>query len=258
MSQIDKKIRAVLVDDEKPVRDLLRQMLSSFSYVEVVGEAANIPEAVREIHKSKPDLVFLDIEMPGYSGIQLLEFFNPQEVDFDIVFVTAYNEYAIQAFKISAFDYLLKPVDSNELENCLKRFLEVLNKEYLLERAILLKGAYFNEELPLKIAVTSLQGIDFIDLSNLVNLEASGTYTNLYLQNGDKVVSSKPLGEFEQLLSKHHQFFRTHRSHMINLNHIRKLSSKEGDVITMDNGQDIPISRYRKRDFDQAISGYKI
>lgn len=252
------KITAIIVDDESAARVLLKQMLSSFDFVEVLGEASNIPEAVRIIHQTKPDIVFLDIEMPGYTGIQLLEFFNPQDVKFDIIFVTAYNEYAIQAFKISAFDYLLKPVNPADLKDCLNRFVDSRTTHQLIERATLLKGVYLNEDLPKKIAVTSLQGIDFIDLQNLVNLEAAGTYTNLFLCNGGKIVSSKPLGDFEELLGKHSNFFRSHRSHIINLNHVRKLSSKEGDVIIMDTDQEVPISRYRKRDFDRAISDFRI
>src|SRR6188472_2098647 len=111
METPNRQIHVLLVDDEKVVRSALREILDkNFPFVTVVGEAASVPEAVREIQKHTPDLIFLDIEMPGYSGLQLLEFFNPQQITFDIVFVTAFNEYAIRAFKIAAFDYLLKPV----------------------------------------------------------------------------------------------------------------------------------------------------
>lgn len=261
MNQEDelKPITALIVDDEKAVRSALQEILKlHFPFVTIVGEAASIPEAVREIHKAHPKLVFLDIEMPGYSGLQLLDFFNPVEIDFDIVFVTAFNEYAIQAFKISAFDYLLKPVNTEDLKKTLERYVGKQHKKQLMERVKLLKDSLTTEKAPTQIAITSLQGIDFIQLQNIVALEASGTYTTLILAEGDTIVSSKPLGEFEELLKRNTNFFRAHRSHLINLIHVRKLSSKEGDMILLSNGIEVPLSRYRKKDFESAIAEFKI
>jgi two-component system, LytTR family, response regulator len=253
------RIKTLLVDDESPVRAALRELLlRHFPFVEVVGEASNIPEAVKQIHKLNPDLVFLDIEMPGYSGLQLLEFFNPQEVNFDIVFVTAFNEYAIQAFKISAFDYLLKPVDIQELSETLKRFSERKSKQKIFERVNLLKETFASPKVPTQIAIASLQGIDFVELDQVMLLEADGTYTKIIRTEGEPVLSSKPLGEFENLLQSNASFFRVHRSYLINLHYVRKLSSKEGDIIILKNEMEVPLSRYRKKEFDAAISGFKI
>ncbi len=252
-------ITVLIVDDEKAVRSALQEILKlNFPFVTIVGEAASIPEAVREIHALHPQLVFLDIEMPGYSGLQLLDFFNPAEIDFDIVFVTAFNEYAIQAFKISAFDYLLKPVNTEDLKKTLERYLGKQHRQQLIERIKLLKDSLTNEKFPTQIAVSSLQGIDFIHLQNIIALEASGTYTTLILAEGDAIVSSKPLGEFEELLKRNTNFFRVHRSHLINLHHVKKLSSKEGDNILLSKGIEVPLSRYRKKEFDQAIASFKI
>jgi two-component system, LytTR family, response regulator len=258
LEQTIKPITALLVDDEKAVRTALHEILKhSFPFISVVGEAASIPEAVREIHRAHPTLVFLDIEMPGYSGLQLLDFFNPLEIDFDIVFVTAYNEYAIQAFKISAFDYLLKPVNTDDLKKTLERYLGK-QQQQLAQRAKLLKDSLTPEKQLDQIAIRSLHGIDFVQLHNLVALEASGTYTTLILAQGEALVSSKPLGEFEELLQRSKNFFRAHRSYLINLEHVSKFSSKEGDVIIMSNKRDVPLSRYRKKDFEQAIAQFKI
>lgn len=252
-------IKVLLVDDEKAVRSALRELLQrNFPSITIVGEAGSIPEAVREIHASHPDLIFLDIEMPGYSGLQLLEFFNPKEVNFDIVFVTAFNEYAIQAFKIAAFDYLLKPVDTEDLKQTLERYTGKHTQQHLQERINLLKESYTDAKLPTQIAVSSLQGIDFIQLENIIVLEASGAYTTLVLSEGDNIVSSKPLGEFEALLKNNLNFFRAHRSFLINLNKVRKLSSKEGDVILLSKEIEVPLSRYRKKDFETAIADFKI
>jgi two-component system, LytTR family, response regulator len=257
MSQPE-KIRVLLVDDEKPVRMALREIIQrNFDFVEIVGEAANIPEAVREVHTHKPDLLFLDIDMPGYTGLQILDFFNPQEVTFDIIFVTAYNEYALQAFKTSAFDYLLKPVNPEELKQTLQRYQSRQTNHKLAERVHLLKKSYDGEELT-QLAISSVQGIEFIAMDTIVYLEASGTYTTIVMDDKSQVVSSKPIGEFEELLSKKSNFFRAHRSFIVNLNFVRKLSSKEGDIIIMSSGAEIPLSRYRKKDFDACIQGYRI
>lgn len=252
-------ITALIVDDEKAVRSALQEILKlNFPFVTIVGEAASIPEAVREIHTLHPQLVFLDIEMPGYSGLQLLDFFNPTEINFDIIFVTAFNEYAIHAFKISAFDYLLKPVNTEELKQTLERYSGKQLKQKLAERVNLLKKSYAAEKPPEQMAVSSLQGIDFIQLENIILLEAAGAYTTLVLFTGDSIVSSKPLGEFEELLQRNPNFFRAHRSFLINLKHVRKLSSKEGDVIVLAKEIEVPLSRYRKKEFEAAIAGFKI
>lgn len=250
--------KAIIVDDEKYVRSALREILMRQStLVEVVAEAANIPEAVREIHKHQPDLIFLDIDMPGYTGLQILEFFNPQEVTFDIIFVTAYNEYALQAFKMSAFDYLLKPVNEPELQHTLERYLR-RGQQAVARQVAMLREAYTQGELPRQLAVISLHGTEFIELTQLEVLEASGTYTTLVLDSGEKIVSSKPLGEFEELLRAHPQFFRTHRSFMVNLRQVKKLLTREGDIIHMKGGMEVPLSRYRKKEFDASLPAYRI
>lgn len=254
---MDSKIRVLLVDDEAPVRHALRQIISNnFSFVDIVGEAGAIPEAVRLVHQHSPDLIFLDIEMPGYSGLQFLEFFNPKEINFDIIFVTAYNEYAIRAFKISAFDYLLKPVDKVELDRSLTRYKEKQHRK-MSERMTLLQSTYAVREPVRQIAVTSLQGIDFIKLVDLIVCEADGIYTKLFMRGDQSLISSKPLGEFEEVLPAN-TFFRPHRSFLINLSHVSKFSSKEGDIIMMNNGLEVPLSRYKKKEFDAAISAMKV
>ena len=246
LQEKNESISVLLVDDEKSVRAALKELLHPFSSITIVGEAANIPEAVKEIHLHKPNLIFLDIEMPGYTGLQLLEFFNPAEVNFDIIFVTAFNEYAIQAFKVSAFDYLLKPVNQQELEQTLQRYMDSVRNVKLPERVNLLKEVYAKDEMPSQIAVSSLQGIDFVQLDNII------------LKAGEPLLASKPLGEFELVLQENPRFFRAHRSYLINLKQVRKLSSKEGDVIIMEKEIEVPLSRYRKKEFEQAIAGFKI
>ncbi|MDW7695122.1 LytTR family DNA-binding domain-containing protein [Flammeovirgaceae bacterium SG7u.111] len=261
MSQLTsvEKIKVLLVDDEPAVRSALKEMLSHFHSIEVVGESSNIPEAVKAIHQVQPNLVFLDIEMPGYLGIQLLEFFNPSEVNFDIVFVTAYNEYAIQAFKIAAFDYLLKPIITVDLEQTIERFVKSKRRQKVLERTQLLKGSFMQEALPSQIAINSMEGIDFLELKNIILFEASGIYTNIIVAEGQTIVASKPIGEFESLLADNTNFFRAHRSFFINLQQVRKMLSKKGCVIIiMKNKMEVPLSRYRKKEFELVIENFRI
>ncbi len=252
------KIKTLLVDDEKVVRSALREILqASFPSVEVVGEASNIPEAVREIHQHKPDLIFLDIEMPGYTGLQILEFFNADEITFDIVFVTAFNEYAIQAFKLSAFDYLLKPVSETEIDKMLQRYKSSKAQKQTANRMNLLKESLQNIKTE-KIAIASTQGISFIELADIVLLEADGSYTNVRLSNGELLVASKSIGEFESLLENNTSFFKAHRSYLVNFKHVKSLTTKEGDQITMANGVVVPLSRYRKKEFEDYIRSMRI
>lgn len=252
------KIAVLLVDDEKPVREALREMLRGFGQIEVVGEASTLPEAVREIHRLKPQLIFLDIEMPGYTGLQLLEFFNPQDITFDIVFVTAYSEYAIQAFKISAFDYLLKPVNRQELSQMLHRYESHKDQQKVTERMALLRDVLHQDVPNKKIAISSANGISFIELEEVVLLEAAGAYTTVVLQSGEQIVSSKPIGEFESLLENDPGFFKTHRSYIIHFKFVKSLQTKEGDQVLMKNGTLVPLSRYRKKAFDDYIRDMKV
>lgn len=253
------EIKALLVDDESVVRSGLREMLQqNFSWIVIAGEASNIPEAVKLVHQHKPDLIFLDIEMPGYSGLQLLEFFDERDLTFDIIFVTAYNDYAIQAFKVSAFDYLLKPVNLGDLTQTLHRYRHSLHRDKISDRMELLRKSYLSSEMPSRLAISSLSGIDFIDLDQVILFEASGSYTRIVIADGGTVIASKPLGEFENVLEHHTSFFRTHRSYIINLRYVNKFSTKEGDVIHMKDGTDVPLSRYRRNEFDELMMKLRV
>jgi two-component system, LytTR family, response regulator len=252
-------IKVLLVDDELTVRSALREILQHrFLNVKVVGEASNIPEAVREIHQHQPDLLFLDIEMPGYTGLQILEFFNPSEITFDIVFVTAFNEYAIQAFKISAFDYLLKPVNEQEISDMLKRYHLRKAQQQVASRMNLLKETLTSKTSPEKLAIASTNGINFVNINNIVLLEASGSYTNIVLKEGLTLMASKSLGEFESLFETNTSFFKAHRSFIINFKYVKSLTTKDGDQIEMINGVMVPLSRYRKKEFEEYIRSMKI
>jgi len=249
-------IDVLIVDDEPDVRTVLKSALSSISYINIVGEADNVPEAVRKIHKHKPRLIFLDIEMPDYSGLQLVEFFNAYEINFEIIFVTAYDEYALEAFRVSAFDYLLKPINQSELISSLEQYRKKRINHKLAERISQFKKSYESDEPIDKIAVSTSEGIAFLDISEIVLLEASNVYTTVIGSDGVKTVASKPLGEFETMLKNNPSFYRPHRSFLINLKYIDKLDTTEGDIIYMQNKIQVPLSRYKKKEFMESVKKY--
>ncbi len=235
------KIRGLLVDDEAKARSILRSMLEEFCpQVELVGEAEELSAAVRLINKEKPDVVFLDIEMPGLTGLQLLDFFNPEEIDFDIIFTTAYSEYAIDAFRLSAVDYLLKPIQIDELERAvskLKTKTKAENKAQIESLKINLK----EETAFLRLAVPVSDGLLFINTHEIRYIKASGAYSEFFLSNGSKLLVSKNLKEFEKVLRLPH-FARPHRSYITNLQCVKQLLRKDGGYLIMDDGTQIHIS----------------
>lgn len=249
-------LKILIIDDEQAIQELLCGILEqNFSeYVEIIGRGGSVAEAVKLIHKHKPDVVFLDIEMPGNSGLQLVDFFDSAELTFEIVFVTAYSEYAIRAFKVSAFDYLLKPIDIEELSGTIKRLIQrSAVRETMAAKVNILKEQYQNELTLKNMAIRTLEGTHFIETGRIIYLEAEGMYTNIYLEENKKIVASKPMGDFEDILSPHLVFFRTHRSYIINLKKIVKYSKTEGYSICMQDGREIPLSRYRKEEFESRI-----
>lgn len=248
-------IRAVLVDDEDRARNTLRALLAEFCPdVEVVGEASNAPDAVLTINKVKPELVFLDIEMPEYNGFEMLDFFR--EIDFQIVFVTAYSEYAVRAFEVSAVDYLLKPIDVSGLQVAMEKVRTRQEHTAIHQRLELMKDAMQNEDIR-KMAVPMADGLLFVEVADIVVLEADGAYTNIFLKNGSKILVSKKLGFFEDILKTRKAFFRTHRSSLININFVKKFIRGESSIV-MENNNVVTLSRDRKADFEELLKELRL
>jgi two-component system, LytTR family, response regulator len=244
------EIKAIIIDDELHARTILSKLLNfSFPEIKIVGEGEDLPKAIELIYKEKPDLVFLDIEMPNYSGLQINDFLGTKR-NFDIIFVTAYNQFAINAIKISAFDYLLKPIQEEELAISINRFKEKFETSKNLNTIDKLE--ILNENLksthPKKLIIQNHQGIYYFELETIFYLEASGMYTIVHSKEG-QFVASKPLKDFESLLSSN--FFRIHRSYIVNCDYITKYSNKEGSAITINNGTSLPLSRSKKEEFLQ-------
>ena len=240
-------LQTLIIDDEKRGRELLRMVLSTHCpEVKVIGEASNIKEAYNLIVQTDPDLIFLDIEMPGGTGFDLLSKFD--EINFEVIFVTAFDKYAIKAIKFSAMDYLLKPVDEEELVKAIKKVEENQNKKSNKERINNLVSNVKKTSDNQKIGLTSSDGLEFIEIKTILRCEADGKYTSVFLHDGKKLLVSKNLKEFEDLLTDYN-FFRIHHSHLVNLDYIKKYQSGRGGYVVMSDGSTITVSQRKKEDF---------
>jgi two-component system LytT family response regulator len=248
-------IRAIIIDDEQRARNTLSMLLKEYCpHVEIIASCANVPEGVLAINQKRPQLVFLDIEMPEYNGFELLSFFR--DVDFQVIFVTAYNEYALKAFEVSAVDYLLKPVDIDKLKAALDKAEQRLNSYDMQSKLDVLKES-FNTGQFNRIALPVSEGLLFIEVPDIVYLEAEGSYTNVWLKNGSKILASKKLKFFEEVLEARPNFFRSHRSFIVNINFLKKYN-KNDSSLTLDNGKVAYISRERKAEFEEQLKQNKL
>jgi two-component system LytT family response regulator len=217
--------------------------------VQVVADCADVPSAVIAINQHRPDVVFLDIEMPKYSGLELFSFFR--EVDFGVIFVTAYSEFAIRAFELNAIDYLLKPVDGEKLKNAVSK-LERRNSE----RFTALQEGYARQEFH-RIALPVSDGLLFVEVAHIMLLEADGAYTRVWLADGSKLLVSKRLLFFEQVLADRESFLRVHRTYVVNFNHVSRYSKAES-LLVMDNQMSIPVPKERKVQIEDALRKIRV
>lgn len=250
-------IRAIIVDDELKGRNLLNELIKNrFPEIDIIALAKNADEGIQFISKNNPDVVFLDINMPGKSGFDMLQEIQP--VHFEIIFITAYDKYAIRAFRYHAFDYLLKPIDTDELSICIERLKEKkLQLDFRERLESLMTQIRQPQQIPDRITINSLDGITVIPVTDIVYLEAAGTYTLFYMKNKEKIVSSLNLKEYEDLLADHH-FFRIHNSFLINLAEVKKYIKTDGGSVLMTNENEVSISKRRRDEFLKLLGSNKI
>lgn len=251
-------LTAIIVDDEVQSRETLERMLINFcSEVQILGKATSVAEAVTLIDSQQPDVVFLDIEMPGGNGFTLLEHY--EEFTFEVIFTTAHDLYAINAIKFAALDYLLKPINIRELQEAVKRAAKKVDSKTESDRQkkidTLKSNLSQSENQFTKIALPTSDGIDFIEVDNVMRVEAERSYANFHLKNRKKIMVSKPMSEYEELLEQCN-FFRIHKSHMINLNHLQKYVKGKGGYVIMDDGSHVDVSVRKKEALLNRI-GYK-
>ena len=249
-------IRTIIVDDEPSAVNVLALLLKKRCKddVEVIATSTSPVEGKKLIEQHHPDLVFLDIEMPGMTGVDLLRsFVNPT---FRVVFVTAFDAYAVEAFKLSAVDYLLKPVEGDDVVKAVDKIRKDINKNenFLRDQLrnlekLLMHNSHAAET---KIGIAMADKISFVTIADIIYCEASGGYTNVYFKDGKKIVSSKSLGEFESQLNIH-KFFRIHHSYIINLNLVKEFQRHDGGYVIMNNDKQLEVSQRKRREFLEAI-----
>jgi len=246
-------ISAIIIDDEKNNIDNLHGLLRKHCpVVEVVATAMNADEGREIILQHNPDLVFLDIQMPGKNGFDLLQSL-PQH-HFEVIFVTAFDQYGIQAVKFSAIDYLLKPVNIEELKIAVekvaeksKRKKENLQLENLLE--LLQNRKQKNEH---RLALRTAKETRFVNVEQIIRCESSNVYTSFYLTDGQKIMVSKPIYEYEELL-KDYGFIRCHQSHLVNKTKVKSWIKEDGSYLLLEDGSKIPVSRNKKDAVNEAL-----
>lgn len=242
-------IRAIIVDDEPKARRVLEALLKEYcTDVEVVAVADDVPAGVLAINQHKPDVLFLDVEMPGYTGFQLLDFFR--EVDFEIIFTTAHSGYALQALRVSAIDYLLKPIQVSEL---MAAVAKLKTREAETKQRLAALQENFKNNAIRRLALPVAEGLIFVEADTINYLEADGAYTHFHLADGRKIMVSKKIKEFEEALTQQNNFFRPHRSYIINLKKIVQYARQEGGYIVLQGDVQIPLARERKNDFLEIV-----
>lgn len=246
------KLKAILVDDEEQARYALGKFLSDYcADVEILSEESNVADAIKAINKLKPDVVFLDIEMPGLSGLQILDFFNEEDIHFQIVFVTAYSEYALNAFKMAATDYLLKPLDIDQLIAAVDKAKKRKEQKELSESVSVLKSNLAGTDK--KIALHISGGILYVKTADIIMAEADGSYCKFYFTNREPELVSKKLKEYENLLMDQAGFFKPHRSYIINTHNIKQFVRADGGYLIMENNMQIPLARGKKEELMAVI-----
>ena len=236
------KLKTLIIDDEEGSRNNLQFLLQNYCpQVEIAGLAADVDTGLQLIIDQAPDIVFLDIEMPEQDGFQLVERI-PDNRHPKIVFTTAYPQYALQAFKVTAVDYLLKPIDIDELRNTVNRIQKILENT----------GTAVEKRTG-KLIIPHQNGLTFLEEDEIICLEANRNYTKIYLHQEKTLLVAKTLGDFETFLEGSKRFFRTHRSYIVNLRHLIQFVNKDGGYLLLHNELKIPLSRNRKDLFMERI-----
>lgn len=241
-------IKALLVDDEAHSREALQGKLELFCpEVEIAGEAAKVAQALELLREYPVDLLFLDIDLDGESGFDILETLREEpELNPSVVFITAHDEFAIKAIKFSALDYLLKPIDPEELVKAVRRAEEQKGMPKNPDNLkVLMDNIRPNSDAPAKIMVPSSKGLQMVRIKDIIRLESSSNYTTFYPKEGKVLLSSRTLKEYDNLLQGYH-FFRPHKSHLININYLVRYVQQEGGYLVMEDETRVPVANRKK------------
>lgn len=246
------KYKAIIIDDEQLSIDALEKVLAEFcSIVDVVEKTTSSANGIQLINKIQPDIVFLDIEMPGLNGFDVLE--SVSNRNFQLIFITAYDHYAVKAFKVNAIDYILKPINIKEVIHAVNKAAQFIeNKKNPIENYSNLVKDIRNNNSP-KIQLSVQKGIELVSINEIMHIMADGRYAKVYLQNGSNLFVTKTLKEIEKQLN-YSFFFRVHKSHLVNLNFIKKYNLVSNYQLELFDGTIVDISRRKKDDFIEVMA----
>lgn len=248
-------IRCILIDDEADSLEVMELLLKAHCPQVIIEAVCNSAEkGIEAINRLRPDVVFLDIEMPNMNGFDMLEKFD--DLFFDVVFITAYHQFAIKAFRYSALNYLLKPVDPDDLIKTIERVQKKKTVPLKEQMEVLMQQMRGLEKQPgSRIALTTSDGLLFVSTPDIIYCESDSNYTKVVLKDGKKILVSKTMKEIDDTLSGG-DFYRIHNSYLVNLNHIQKYVRGEGGYVIMDNGATVSISRTKKNEFVELFSKF--
>lgn len=239
-------LRTLIIDDESHIRVTLNRFIQKYCpQAMVAGEANSVKTGIEAIKKYNPDLVLLDIKMGDGTGFDLLNALD--QINFKLIFVTAFEKFAVQAFKYSAVDFLLKPVNPNELAEAVERVSEIRQSDLHIRLKALGENFETSEPNKKKIILKTQENIYLTEVANIIFCESDGCYTRIYTNNGEKILISKPLKEYDELL-RDAGFFRVHKSYLINLRHIKRFEKTEGGSIVLSNGHKLPVAMRKKEE----------
>lgn len=244
-------INAILVDDERRARNVLSSLLERCcTEIHIMAECPDVLEAVKQIKLLKPDVVFLDVQMPNYAGYEIVNFFD--EINFEIIFVTAYDRYAIKAFELSAIDYLIKPINRARLIEAVEKLrIKILEKDKLADYSVLLNS--IQEKDFKQIVIPELGDRRVLELNSIVAIEADGAYSKIHLEKKQVITVSKTLKYFESVLPEDSDFFRSHRAWIINLKHLQLFNKTRGTTSLSCNVV-AKVSRNKVGEFQKRVS----
>jgi len=241
--------KVLVIDDEKPTRDFIKRLIDSYHFgVEVFTDGENVATGVEAIHQLQPDLVILDIQMPDGNGFDVLKSIPVK--NFEVIFITAFQEYAVQAIKFSALDYILKPIDSEELKQAIDNALNTITRKTDdSQLSVLQHNMQLNAKR--KLVLKTQESVHVVEIDDIIRCESDKNYTSFFFTNGKKILVSKTLKDFDILLSGL-TFFRAQQSHLINLNFVERYDRHDGTIIMKD-GSAIPLALARKEQFFEIL-----
>lgn len=246
-------INTIIIDDEAHCIRRLNNILEEYckDNIRIMGSFQTLEEGLSAITKLHPSLIFLDVQLNEKTGFDLLQ--EIKEINFEVIFTTAYEKYAVQAFKFSAIDYLLKPVGSDDLVKAVDKVTKKISGDEMSKKMDVLFHNLKNIQAPKKISIPTLDGLVFIEVNDIIRCQSHINYTSIHLKNNQKITVAKTLKEFDELLSDYN-FYRVHNSHLINLAHIKKYNKGKGGIVSMSDHSEVEVSSRRKEDLLKKLS----